>query len=156
MRRTGALFALVSAGLMTDAARGVEEKREESDVVGIWDVDGEVFRSDFERAIESEYAGMPEVLRIHVKSEAELKIEQMLGSGGAYAEFRPGGQVIFHSPDGAPSAGSWTLEGERIRFEREAKLEGEPGYDGTVEEDVMRVEPDPDLPLTVPLTLRRR
>ena len=156
MRRTGALFALVSAGLMTDAARGVEERREEHDVVGVWDIDGEVFRGDFERAIENEYAGMPDVLRVHVKSEAELKIEQMLGSGGAYAEFRPGGRVIFHSPGGAPSAGSWSLEGERIRFEREARLDGEPGYDGTVEEDVMRVEPDPDLPLTVPLTLRRR
>jgi hypothetical protein len=156
MRRTGALFALVSAGLMTEAARGVEERKEEGDVVGIWDVDGEVFRSDFERAVESEYAGLPEVLRVHMQSEAELKIGQMLGSGGAYAEFRPGGQVIFHSPGDAPSAGSWSLDGERIRFERAARLEGEPGYDGTVEEGVMRVEPDPDLPLTVPLTLRRR
>jgi hypothetical protein len=156
MRKTGALFVLFSAGLMADAARGVEERTEESDVVGLWDVDGEVFRSDFERALESEFAGMPDVLRVHVKTEAELKIEQMLGGGGAYAEFRPGGEVIFHSPGDVPSAGSWSLDGERIRFGREARLEGEPGYDGTVEEGVMRVEPDPDLPLTVPLTLRRR
>jgi hypothetical protein len=156
MRRTGALLALFSAGLLADAARGVEERGEESDVVGTWDVDGEVFRSDLERALESQFAGMPDIVRVHAMTAAQGQIEQMLGEGGAYAEFRPGGQVVFHSPGDPPSSGSWSLEGERIRFERAARAEGEPGYDGTVEEGVMRVEPDPGLPLTVPLTLRRR
>lgn len=155
MRSKGALIALFSAGLLADAARGVEERTEESDIVGTWYVDADVFRSDLERVLELQCAGMPEVVRIDMMAAAQRHLERSFERGIAYAEFRPGGEVIFHSADDPPSAGSWSVEGERIRFKRKAHIEGEPGYDGTIDEGVMRVEPDAALPMTVPLTLRR-
>jgi hypothetical protein len=155
MRSKGALIALFSAGLLADAARAVEGRTEESDVVGTWYVDADVFRSDLERELELQFAGMPEIVRIDTMAAAKRHLERSFERGMAYAEFRPGGEVIFHTADDPPSAGFWSVRGERIRFKRRAQIEDEPGYDGTIDEGVMRVEPDAKLPMTVPLTLRR-
>jgi hypothetical protein len=129
---------------------------EETEVVGTWYVDTEIFRSDFERVLESEFDGMPEAVRAQMIKAARGQVERMLEGGGAYAEFRPGGEALFYIADDPPSAGTWSLDHGRIHFQRTARVEGEPGYDGTVDHGVMRVAPAEELPLTVPLTLRRR
>jgi hypothetical protein len=152
VRRKETFALVVAAGLMVEPARADEE----TDIVGTWYVDAETFRSDFERVLESEFAGMPDAIRTQMMRAAKGQVEQTFKNGHAYAEFRPGGEVIFYSADDRPSPGTWSLDGDHIHFERAVRIEGEPGYEGVVDGGIMRVEPDPELPLTVPLTLRRR
>lgn len=152
MARHPALGLLLAASLMAGAALGAEE----GDVVGSWYVDVEAYRGDLERALDEQFSEMPEAARAQMKAMMQGQIVQMFEAAEAHVDFRPDGGMVFYSAEEPPTPGTWSLDGDEIRFARATRVEGEPGYAGTVNGDVIRVEPDREMAMSVPLTLRRR
>ncbi|MDX1540970.1 MAG: hypothetical protein R3349_06155, partial [Geminicoccaceae bacterium] len=72
------------------------------------------------------------------------------------AEFRPDGTVVFTSATDPASYGTWSLDDETLRFERDQRMPDEPAYVGTIDGDVISVRPaGEDAGAEFTLTLRR-
>ena len=143
------LLGLLSVGMPTHAA-------DESDVIGVWTVDTGALRSQMESMMEAQFAQLPEAQRGPAMAMVQGQLDQMVGQMEGHAEFRPDGTVTFTSPDEPASHGTWSLEGDRLRFGRDQPEPGEPAYVGSVDDDVMQVRPEGESDMSFVLTLRRQ
>jgi hypothetical protein len=155
MIRSAALAAVLVAGLM---AGGDAQALDESDVIGIWEVDAEAYRQGLLEAMEDYLAQMPAEMRAQLQEAMLGPLDEEEGVE-ASAEFRPGGEMVFHATGEPPTPGTWRLVGDRVEFAREGREEDEAAYIATVVDGVMRAVPaldESDVPFEVPLTLHRR
>ena len=129
---------------------------DESDVVGLWIVDTDALRGQMERMMERQLAQLPESQRAPALAMARAQLAPMVDQMAGEAEFRPDGTVVFTSATDPASYGTWSLDDETLRFERDHRPPDEPAYVGTVEADVIEVQPagSPGNPHFT-LTLRR-
>lgn len=129
---------------------------DESDVLGLWTVDTEALRGQMERMLERRLDQLPESQRAPALAMARAQLAPMVDQMAGEAEFRPDGTVVFTSANDPASYGTWSLDDDTLRFERDQRGPDEPAYVGTVAGDVIEVQPagSPDNPHFT-LTLRR-
>lgn len=149
MRKAWLLAAALFATPITGALAA-----DESDVVGTWSVDVEALRSRMEQMVAGQLASLPEAQQGQARSMMAAQLDQMVSGMAGQAEFRADGTVTFMSPNEPVSAGTWSLEDDVLRFERDERAPGEPAYVGSVEGDVIKVQPE-EAQSPFQLTLRR-
>lgn len=125
-----------------------------SDVVGTWSVDTAALRERMAQMVEGELGNLPEDQQHRARAMMAAQLDQMVAGMAGQAEFRPDGTVLFTSPNQDDSAGTWSLEDDVLRFQRDERAPGEPTYVGTVEGDLIRVQPE-DAQSAFELTLQR-
>lgn len=132
-------FAMIglAAALFGSAALAAEE----SDVVGLWSVDTEALRGQMESMLARSFADLPESQRVPAMAMARARLDPVVGQMAGEAEFRPDGTVVFTSATDPESHGTWSLEDDQLRFQRDQPMPQEPAYIGTVEGDVISVRP---------------
>jgi hypothetical protein len=133
---------LLSAGKPTLAA----------DPVGSWAVDTAALRGELERLMRADIARMPAAQRPQTEAVLPGRLDHMAHRSAGTAEFRPDGTVLLEDHLGQRRTGRWSLEGDRVRL----LSEDEPPYAGTLEGDVMRLEPEGEAEPAPALVLRRR
>ncbi len=100
---------------------------------------------------------MPAAQRAQTEAVLPGRLDEAIRRSAGTAEFRPDGTVVLEDDQGQQRTGRWFLEGGRVRL-----LPGgdEPAYAGTLEGDLMRLEPEPEPEpedgLAPGLVLRRR
>jgi hypothetical protein len=132
-----ALVAGLAAVLCALPALGADE----SDVIGLWSVDTDALRSQMESMLERRFAELPDDQRAPALAMAKAQLEPMVGQMAGEAEFRPDGTVVFTSGTDPASYGTWSLDDDLLRFERDQRVANEPAYVGTVEDDVISARP---------------
>jgi hypothetical protein len=146
--------ALFGLSLFASAALAADP----SDVVGRWEVDAEAMRAQMESMIEMQLQGLPEAQRGQAMAMARSQLDSMVGRMAGEADFQPDGTVVFTSPAQADSAGTWSLDGDEIRFQRAERAPGEPAYVGQIAGDVIEMQPEGGQagPQKVVFVLRRK
>lgn len=146
----------VVAGLAVVLWAGSVLAADESDVIGLWSVDTGALREQMESMLERQFAQLPEDQRGPAMAMAMAQLDPMVGQMAGEAEFRPDGTVVFTSATDPASFGTWSLDDDLLRFERDQRMPSEPAYVGTVEGDVISVRPaGPQGNPHFTLTLRR-
>jgi hypothetical protein len=109
-----------------------------ADPVGGWVVDTAALRAELEPLLRADVARMPAAQRPQTEAVLPGRLDQMVHRSAGTAEFRPDGTVLLEDYQGRRRTGRWSLEGDRVRL----LSEDEPPYAGTLEGDVMRLEPE--------------
>ncbi len=109
-----------------------------ADPVGGWAVDTAALRAELEPLMRADVARMPAAQRAQTEAVLPGRLDQMVNRSAGTAEFRPDGTVLLEDYQGRRRTGRWSLEGDRVRL----LSEDEPPYAGTLEGDVMRLEPE--------------
>ena len=122
-----------------------------ADPVGGWAVDTAALRAELEPLLRADVARMPAAQRAQTEAVLPGRLDEMAHRSAGRAEFRPDGTVLLEDYLGQRRTGRWSLEGDRVRL---LPGEDELPYAGTLEGDVMRLEPEGE---PAPgLVLRRR
>ena len=109
-----------------------------ADPVGGWTVDTAALRAELEPLLRADVARMPAAQRAQTEAVLPGRLDQMVNRSAGTAEFRPDGTVLLEDYQGRRRTGRWSLEGDRVRL----LSEDEPSYAGTLEGNVMRLEPE--------------
>lgn len=109
-----------------------------ADPVGGWAVDTAALRAELEPLLRADVARMPAAQRAQTEAVLPGRLDQMVNRSAGTAAFRPDGTVLLEDYQGQRRTGRWSLEGDRVRL----LSEDEPPYAGTLEGDVMRLEPE--------------
>ena len=146
--------AWLLAALLFTMPGGAAFAADQSDVVGTWSVDTAALRERMAQMVEQQLANMPAAQQARARMMMAAQLDQMVASMAGRADFRADGSVEFTSPNEEASSGTWSLEDDVLRFQRDERAPGEPAYVGTVEGDVIEVQPQ-DAQSAFQLTLRR-
>jgi hypothetical protein len=123
-----------------------------ADPVGSWAVDTAALRAELERFLRADIARMPKVQQPQTEAVLPGRLVEMVRRSAGTVEFRRDGAVLFEDDQRQRRRGRWTLEGDRVHLQSE---DG-PSYAGTVERDVMRLEPQGEDEPAPTLVLRRQ
>ena len=123
-----------------------------ADPVGGWAVDTAALRAELEPLMRADVARMPAAQRAQAEAVLPGRLDEAVRRSAGTAEFRPDGTVLLEDNLGQRRAGRWSLEGGRVRL----LGEDQPPYAGTLEGDLMRLEPEGEDGPAPGFVLRRR